>query len=832
MVGSLMNRDSLLPLLLLCLTGCGADAVAPPIEASLDLDGDAAHVDASDAQSTEPARSPLPPPTLWELGDAPLMWSEWARSRPELLDVSSWAGGGPLIEGPLRHRALPDFGVGNGHVFSLVGYGQPINALHSMVGPYYHKGAGFFGDLSLQVEEAGADAVAWEHEWAGWVRGAPVVHTQAMNPSMLLSTTDFAPLVGELDDPVRRALIRVAVVTNHSDVPLSGYQLTIECARPQELINGGWCELREDRSRTVVSIGEPDAVIGQSAFVIPLGTLAPGEERVVVVASVTDDASARYDETLEALSLEAIDGYLSDTLEAWRLKTQRATRLITPDERVNDYLEGQRTIILSQQAYNGSSQPMSEYTGAWLRDQAGPIRYLLASGMAESAREMLDYLWLATLAQGEILNMSFGDYQPEDAGPEPDWSSMGVMDGRERAESPSYVPLMFYWYWLATADGSFLAERVDWLRACLDLQDIRDALLPFSTDETFRTAMAAAHSHSVLEQFELNFLSANSSFLWVAAAEGLAEMASGLLEDDGVALAADYLAQAEVMREAAEAMYAVPSGAYHPYVYEDTKAPAPAPFEDVNTKPLWSGYSAHDDPEAEAQLSALIEALGGDDGTLISPLPEDFEPVLDHPMSAGIYTGMSPGYFLSNLAVTHHPLAETAFNALALHATSSGATPEYHILDDYGPLHAVYDPVGGTGDYPARFRPWEGGILAEAAYAYLLGQACDARLGTLALAPSLPNSWSWLEAERLRCGALSLDLRIRASVEQWEVVVTHREGPAYELSLVLPFDATQVAGPIPLSVSTSLRPWGNTLTRLEPWTLEPGETQVFVFARR
>ena len=92
MVGSLMNRDSLLPLLLLCLTGCGADAVAPPIEAGLDLDGGAAHVDASDAQSTEPARSPLPPPTLWELGDAPLMWSEWARSRPELLDVSSLAG--------------------------------------------------------------------------------------------------------------------------------------------------------------------------------------------------------------------------------------------------------------------------------------------------------------------------------------------------------------------------------------------------------------------------------------------------------------------------------------------------------------------------------------------------------------------------------------------------------------------------------------------------------------------------------------------------------------------------------------------------------------------
>lgn len=825
-----MNLRLFVFTLALGLSACGAD------DASLEADDAQSSWDAEDQRAADDAavleRTPLPEPTLWGAGDAPLHWSQWAQARPELLDVSSWSHGGEVLSDPLRHRLLPDYGVGNGHAFALIGYGEPINTLHSMVGPYYHKGEGFFGDVSVTLRDSAGEPRVWDEEWAGWVRGAPVVHTQALSAGLLLSTTDFAPLVGDVEHSARRAMVRVVVVTNLSDQSVSGHSLSLECARPQVLVNGGWREERDERSRTLVAIEEPGAVIGQSAFQVSLGSLAPGAERVVVLASVTDDAAERFDETLASLSLESVDDYLTETLGAWRAKTEGATHLLTPDERVNDYLEGQRTIILSQQAYNGSSQPMSEYTGAWLRDQAGPIRYLLSSGMTESAKEMLDYLWLATLAQGEILNMSFGDYQPADALPEPDWSSMGVMDGRERAESPSYVPLMSYWYWRASGDGAFLDERIGWLRACLDLQDIREGLLPFSTDETFRTAMAAAHGHAVFEQFELNFLSANSSFLWVAAAEGLAEMASGLLGDEGALIAADYLAQADAMRAAAEAMYAVPSGAYHPYVYEDTKAPAPAPFEDVNTKPLWSGYSASDDPEAHAQLDALIEALGGEDGTLISPLPEDFEPVLDHPMSDGVYTGMSPGYFLSNLAETHHPLAEAAFNALERHASPSGATPEYHILDDYGPLHAVYDPIGGTGDYPARFRPWEGGILADAAYSYLLGPRCDALSATLDLAPNLPNNWAWLEVKALRCGDTRVDLSITASQEHWELVFTHQGGPALDLGLTLPFSGELLTGPEGLEPQGERERWGRGLTRFGRWSLEVGQSQTLSARRK
>ncbi|MGB0592327.1 MAG: hypothetical protein ACPGU1_21795 [Myxococcota bacterium] len=802
--------------LALLVASCGGDDSPPqdPMDVTSEPDIGPADVGVDD----EP--TPLPAATLWERGAAPLLWTDWAQERPALLDVSSWAHAEAVDDAPLRHRRLPDFGVGNGHAFALIGYGTPINSLHSMVGPYYHKGSGFFGDVAVQVLDSAGQPLSWETEWAGWVRGAPVVHTQAMREDLMLSTTDFAPLVGDTDAAIRRALLRIVVVRNVSEATLTGRQLALQATRPQTLVTGGWREVRDERSRTLVAVGEPDAVVGQSAFLVPVGSLAPGGERVIVLASVMDDDDERYDETQAALSLEGVFEALEGTLESWRGATEAATVLVTPDERVNDYFEGQRTIILSQQAYNGSSQPMSEYTGAWLRDQAGPVRYLLASGMAERAREMLDYLWLATLSQGEILNMSYGDYQPEDAMDEPDWATMGVMDGRERAESPSYVPLMSHWYWKATGEGDFLAERLGWMKACLDLQDIRSDLLPFSTDETFRTAMAAAHGHDVFEQFESGFFSANSSFLWVAAAEGLAEMAAALLGDEGAAVASDYTSRAATLRAAAEATYQAETGAYHPYVLEETMAPAPAPFEDVNTKPLWSGYVAADDPAGHAQLAALIDALDGHDGVLVSPLPDDFEPVLDHPMTDGIYTGMSPGYFLSNLAQTHHPLAEAAFNALADHATPSGATPEYHILDDYGPLHAVYDPVGGTGDYPARYRPWEGGILAEAGYAYLVGNGCDAVQGALALAPNLPNNWPWLEVRRLRCGASSVDLRIDATMQGWRLSLTHLEGPALEVALTVPFDAEVWRDDASEEAATEALLWGNSVTHLTPFTLD------------
>jgi hypothetical protein len=588
-----------------------------------------------------------------------------------------------------------------------------------------------------------------------------------------LLTVDFAPLTGGENDPARRAVVRFAIIHNPGSTTVTGMELRIRTAGPQQIVGTSLVEQVETRTRSISILGAVDGLAADGELKLTISAIPPDGVLAVPIAIVFDDEKNLREETLDALSHIGLDVLLEQTRSAWQEKLSRATRLVTPDPRVNDYLASQLLVVLSQQAYNGSSHPMSEYTRTWIRDNAGPVRLLTRVGLFEEVRAQLDYLHLAALAEGAISNSYFGDFQPEDAGPEPDWAAMPAMTGRSRAESPSYLPLMFSWYRVASGKEDFIEEYFQWMRFALEGQLFAGNLLPFSTDETFRTAMAASHGLPVDESFEDGFYSANSSILWVAAAERLAELA----EVVGKAAEAEELrSRAIAVRSEVDSTYLSGDGYFHPYVYSADMSPAPAPYEDVNTKPLWSGYLAPDDPVALSNLKQTIDLLGGDDGILVSPLPEVHQNLFGLPITEGIYTGMSPGYFLVNLALTNHPLGEAAFNALAIHATASGTTPEYQILDDHAPLHFIYDSAGGIGDYTARYRPWEGGILADAAWSYLLGNRADAPANTLHLAPHLPNGWSWLEATGVRVGEARLNVRVERHGEAWQVKLSELEG--------------------------------------------------------
>lgn len=793
-----------------------------------------AHSETADDEDTDSAGADIagevvipPPHTLWTSDSPPLEWADWVAEREWLTDVSTWAHLEEHGEEDLGFRHLPDFAVGNGEVFALLGYGPSMNTIHSTAGPYYHKGEGFFSDTTTRIH-SGKDGqpFKWQKEWIGWVRGAPVVHTQAINQTINFSTIDVAPLNGGPGDAIRRMIVRFAFVHNRTDKTVKNLYLSVDCERPQESIGKKLVEYREERSRTIAAIDEPDVEVIDERLLVPIGDLEGGAERIILLAYVMDDDDKKKMDSINLLSHGMAEEIFHFTVTEWHINLDNTSVLVTPDVKVNDYLEGQKMVVLMQQAYNGSLHAMCEYTGAWLRDTAGPVRLLLKTGMHENVRGMLDYLWLAALAQGEVKNSNFGNYSAKDAQPEPDWDAKGVMGGRERAESPSYIPLMYYWYWKASDRNDFLFERMDMMRYALDKQEFHGDLLPFSTDETFRTAMAVAHNLDIDEQFADNFLSANSSFLWVAAAEAMADMFLEVFGEYQKEAADELQARADEVRAAAETTFMSENGYYHPYVYEDSLAPAPAPFEDVNTKPLWAGYYAPDSAKGMEQLGTVIEALGGDDGILVSPLPPDYKNVLGLPIEEGIHTGMSPGYYLSNLALTHHPLAEQAFNALELHATSSGTTPEYQALDDHLPLHLIYDEQGEVGDYTARFRPWEGGILAEAAWEYLVGNDCHGPNATLKLAPNLPNGWSWLEAKRLRCGQTRIRLRVERTDDQWTVQLTLMGGGDLEIRLTLPMEAdgdpTIALNEDPWTGDVETLPWGNRVIHLEPFMLVGG----------
>jgi hypothetical protein len=799
-------------LALLLLAACSAKDKCP----CLDVDVPSPDTLAADALDGAGSGSDvgtevlLPPPdSLWP-GETPEpAWPAWVDGHPWLRDeFSRWSFAVDMADPP-HFRALPDHAVGNGHVFSLLGYAYPLNTLHSMNGPYYHKGLRFFSDVTtaIAIGADGAD-LAWKRQGSGKVTTSTVVMTWAEAPQAHLFTVDFAPLVGDAGDLRRRALVRLAVVRNPSSNPVNGLVLRLNAAAPQTAEGNHLVEQVETRSRRIVALGEADAEVADGVLRVPLGKIPGKGDRVVAIAFVFDDEKALGTETLAALEAADLDALLDQTRDSWLEKLADAATLTTPDPRVNDYLTSQLLVVLSQQAYNGSSHPMCEYTRTWLRDNAGPARLLTRVGLFEALRAELDYLWLAMLAEGGIGNSYFGNYQPEDAKPEPDWDSLAPMDGRSRAESPSYIPLMFAWYRQASGKEDFIDERFGWMRYALEGQAFDGDLLPFSTDETFRTAMAVAHGLNVEEQFDVGFYSSNSSFLWVAAARELADMA------DAVGRTADAEAlrtRAEAVAAAAEELFLAQDGHYHPYVRSADLSPAPSPFEDVNTKPLWTGYRAPTDPVALDNLARTIELLGGEDGILVSPLPAVHQNLFGLPIAEGIHTGMSPGYFLDNLALTHHPLGEAAFNALALHATASATTPEYQILDDHAPLHFLYDTQGGIGDYTARYRPWEGGILADAAWSWLLGNRADALNNTLHLAPHLPNGWSWLEAKGIRVGDARLNVRVERIDDHWRVKLSDLTGAdSIQVHLTVPATGSEPVCTIDGQVvpcATAESPW-------------------------
>ncbi len=815
-----------------------ADSAPPDAAGDLSVD----LLDAVDSDTPFPS-----PDFLWQAGAEPLVWPTWISDHPWLLDVAPWSH--RLEEKPSNPPELRYFGdlaVGNGSIFSFVGYQGPFNRFHSMVGPSYERGPQFFSDAWLEVVPESGNPYAWQREWLGRVRQAPIVLTAAEQSSLRLFTVDAALMTDKPTDPLSRAILRVAVLKNRTDKPLQGLTLSVRFARDQVAGEQAVVETLLDKTRTVKVLSGGTGVPLAKELAISIPDIGPQGEHVVVLAFVVSDS----DEPAEPVFAGLLDAaaepalLLQDTHSRWKDRLSAATTIETPDPMVDGYLETQLIVSLSQQSAGGAICPMSQYTHAWMRDTAGPARLLISLGLFEELRRNLDYIWYGSVEGGGLQNAYPADLMPVlPVNDQPDWASMGTMKDHLKAETPSHIPLMHYWYWMASGKLDFMPERVEMMKHSMWKQQFDGDLLPFSGDETYRAAMAVAHDLSLLEQFEVGFDSAFSSFLWVVGAEtmiALCDAAGADCEQEKLAT------RMEEMRTAMNDAFLTKDGAYVPYVKTPSLEQAPKLFEDVSMFPTWLGLLPPDDPIAVSNLKVAIDQIGGEDGILISPLPASYENILGLPVEKGIYTGMNPGHYLWALAAARHHLAEKAFNAMRLHATPTGTTPEYQILDDFSPLHLLYGEMGQEpADYTARYRPWEGGINAEAVVFYLLGLRQDAPAMTLTLAPHLPNGWHWLDARSVRVGDTRIDVRFeRPDDSAWKVTLSHQSGETLTVKLDLPFDdgidveATTPQDPGPPTVTANgqphgaevfFSPWGTPFVRLAPVEVTPG-TQVVMVA--
>jgi hypothetical protein len=750
---------------------------------------------------------------------------------PGLGDLSLYA---THVSGPVEDRPPPQHrgshAVGNGRVFSLLGLTDPLNTLHSMVGPRYEKEDYFFADVATVLEADGVEAPFVE-EWIARVRGAAVIVTRADTAEHSLYTVDFAPLpagTDPLDVPpaVVRVLLATGIGTDTADIAVR----LRPSADPADLDGMAVETLPTDgRYRAYLPWG-CDLAQDASGHLIELGDVGPAQTAMAVLVVATGESLDELEAIADSLATADAEGWLDQTLAQWDAFSDRGVQIDVADERVVDLYDGMRVGIRVQQSAAGAVCPMSRYTGVWLRDTIGPTRFFLRAGLHDEARQALDYLYLCASVEGDYSNQCASGLTPDDLIEPPDWDSLGPWSGRLAAEGPSYVPLMYREFAAFTGDMDVVQDRWPYIRRAVLAQSIDDdGLQPHSGDETYRVAMSAALGHDLNTLYEETAWSANSSFLMAAAADWLADAAAQIGEDEDEATFLELAARA---RSAMDQHFWLDEGHYAPFIWYDGPLPEIRPYEDVNLKPLWTGALGADDPLALSNLAGLREAAGRGDGTVQTPLDPEYHEFMGFEVEDGICTGMVPGYYLYNLAIVGDPEAEDAFDALHLYADEGGQYTEYQVYDDFSPLAPLYDPLGGLGDYTARHRPWEGGINLDAFLVYLIGPMLVPGEDVVVLRPHLPDGLGGLEVRQIEAGGCEGDLSVARDNGSVVVSLISRATESFTIQMEVPIPRGAVFGEwselggadagelVPL-------PGGEEVVRFEDVVLEAGAVVEF-----
>ncbi|MDP8254922.1 MAG: hypothetical protein P9M14_04175 [Candidatus Alcyoniella australis] len=707
------------------------------------------------------------------------------RDRPWLQDRSLWSMQVEADNPPLL-RNIGELGLGNGHTFSLLSTNLPLNSLHNISGPDYHKDVHWFSDKSLSLHAYGIP-LAYEDQSAWRVRRTAINITRSVAGPLDLWTVDFAPLVegaeAEKSLPID-AIVRICVVHNPGSQIVRDVRLKIGTVfgSPDGVM------LHEENGDESIYVAHPgrQGWFEDQSLVLPVQDLGPGEEAAVpvVLAFVNGDQSP--EPILNVVQSLGAESLLESTRDAWYAWSDQGAQVNTNNQRFDDLIEGLQVTIRAQQTAQGASAVMSEYGGTWIRDIMGPTVFFTPIGRSEDVAAMLDYYWAAALLRGNISNSMALDLDISELPAQPDWDAMSTMHGRTGAETPSYIVLQYRELYRATGDFTPLAERYGLLKHCLLHQDFRDDwLLPFSDDETYRLLMQAAYGMWFGDSMYETHLSSNSSFLYVPAALFAAEVARELgYEAD----AEQFELMAQRVRQGAEEHYWVddPHGGYYASIVDvNTLEPWPQPYEDVATKPLWTGYAAPDDERAIESLLTLTDWFGRSDGTVISYTDPMYTLLMDlMGIRSGIFSGMSQGYVLSGLSAIDHPRAEQLFLSSLDVFGSTGNTGEAQVADDYGRFAYLWEPFGLVCDLTSRYRPWEGGIYGDALLDYLFGYRPDAPHGRAALTIHLPRQWDHADVSGLTYGQGGLDVEVSDSGGARSVVVGSN-GVALEIELAI-----------------------------------------------
>lgn len=733
-------------------------------------------------ETTHPPPLPAPQDLTWERPVVDLSLEHgFFDDHPALANLSLFRSrfDGPSDTRPdQQHRG--SLGVGNGHIFALVGLTDPLNTLHSLTGPIYHRGPRFFGDFGFTLALDGDDA-PFDTEWIGRPRHLPAVVTRADAGSVHLLTVDVAPIPQGADPhEVPPLVLRHLLLRNDGSGPVDA-SVRLTAFDPWILGEDGVLRTPlDDVDPREAGLWSPDApwVENDETFALSAGTLAPGEEAHLRLWVAVGANPAHLTAVLADAEEADADAWLADTLAWWERFAARGTQVEVDDPWLTDFLDGLRVMVRVQQSAGGGVVPLSRYTGTWLRDTIGPVRFYTRLGLFDEAQAALEYLHDCHRERGDYGNSCGSGQRPQDIVREVDWDALPPFTGRVAAEGPSYVALA--WWELSRWSGSSDRALALWpyLRRSMLAQKIEDGLQPWSGDETFRMAMNVVLGMPVEVPWEDIAFSSNSSFLYLAAARALASIADEHHPEDATTLRA----RADEVERALIDTFTQPEGHFSAVHFRDPERdPNPLPFEDANLNAIWSRAFAPDDPVALANLEGLRVFAGQGDGTIQSPPDPQYQ--VNPSFQSGFATGMLPGFTLFNFAETgdaEHPLA---FREVLRYASPTGHFDEGLLYGDRIAFQPVYDRSGRTGDVAARYRPWESGIVGDAVLSYLVG--AEPIAGGLRVRPRL-TAGDAMRVGPILAGDAVAELSVRWKDEGWQVFVESLADAPFKIQIELP----------------------------------------------
>lgn len=705
---------------------------------------------------------------------------EILKDRPWLSTTASWGEAYNLEKQTYKMNEAGAYCIGNGKTFALVGLATPLWSWSNIYGDSYQEPD--LGSMKMAVTRAGLD-IWLPNQHIGWVKRSGVVSVHADGNGIVVETYDFAPVTSQddrWDNPA--TLVRLVRIVNKGvqkepdlDIALKIQSSWNVKLKPKQVGSDLIMDQKATRAkkRTFWRLGSFNADnvrIWDNTLHYSVPVLKPGQETWAAFFLT----SARSDEDIDSLTRhvrkEGAVGLLDETYNYYQSWYAKGTNF-SGDPKIADLFDIESMIFKCQQSHTGGFSPLIGYSYTWIRDNNGPIRWFLKTGHSAEAKRAMDFFYGVGASMGSLPNSIRVDY-PLDYHLK-DLSNIQV----EHAETPNWIVLQYWWYYLATGDIDYVRSRWPYLKRCIFGQvNIKDQYF-FHRDETYLWCLESrCFDETPFPNYDLSTyaFSVDSSFDLVSAADHLAYMGKYMEMDRDVAELKDL---AKRVRDKAEEIYWNDKLGYWAPAQSLLGPLYDAPFANILLNPLWCGYARNDlDPlgatpdTLQKSITAFKSAypwLGRKDGFWKTTPTMSF------------YVGMNPGQMLYDFCKAHLAWAGKAYEAVLRSATPSGEFAEMYDGND----HPWNPPIWGVGA-SGRVRPWEGGLDTESLFEYLFGFEPNAGNNQAVFSPHMPQDRSHLVAQNLKVGSSSVSVEMkRSGPKVWSCSFHLNKGQGLDLTV-------------------------------------------------